>query len=112
MLQEIKQINQKRIPRITSPELCFECGAGNPDYLRCELCETKHQQLVAELELRPKPPIKKKPKPKLIPIKKKMQGVMVTTWYEKEDLILMGIPIPEEYKENEKNEGNEEKENK
>ncbi len=87
--------------------LCVQCNsvAVEVEFTRCHDCNQKHQELVAKLDARPKPA--KAVKQGLIPIvtKKKVtypdgeiREINFTTWYERAELILWNIPIPDEYK--------------
>jgi len=63
------------------------------EFTRCPPCEAKHQELVKELNARPR--IKeKKVKEELFPIKEIKGGIEVTTWIDRTDAANMGIKLP------------------
>ena len=70
---------------------CTDCGKGNEDFLRCELCEAKHREIVAKFPTRPK---NEKFREKLYPFYSIKQGIKCADWYSEEDLRILGIPIP------------------
>ena len=84
-----------KVSLTTSPDKCFQCGSGNEDYLRCETCEAKHQEIVAKFETRPKVKTEKV-REKFYPFYSVKGGVKFTDWYSEEDLRVLGIPIPKE----------------
>ena len=85
----------KITPRTTTPELCYQCGSGNEDNLRCGSCEAKHQELVVKLDSRPREKVEKI-REKEYPFYSVKGGVQFTDWYTAEDLRTLGIPIPKE----------------
>ena len=93
-VQEVKP-EPTKIIKTTTPELCYQCGSGNEDNLRCGSCEAKHQELVVKLDSRPREKVEKV-REKEYPFYSVKGGVQFTDWYTAEDLRTLGIPIPKE----------------
>ncbi len=74
---------------------CYKCNSVQvaEEYQRCPSCEKSHQELVRQLDARPRVK-EKKVREKLYPIKEMKQGIQVTTWIDKSDAINMGIKLP------------------
>ena len=73
---------------------CIQCNKVevSEEYTRCESCSTSHQQLVKQLDSRPKV-IEKKVKEELFSIKRMRGGIECVDWISREDAINMGIKV-------------------
>ena len=73
---------------------CYKCGAQEvpEEFQRCPTCETSHQQLVKQLDSRPRT-IEKKVKEQLFPIIRMRGGIQCTDWIDREDAAAMGIKV-------------------
>lgn len=76
---------------------CYQCNSVRveEEYQRCPACQKKHEELAAKLDARPKTHVPKV-KEKLYPIREVKQGIQVTTWLSREDLIANGMKVPDE----------------
>lgn len=75
---------------------CYKCKQVSvpEEFTRCPSCETAHKALAQQLDSRPKV-IEKKPKEKLYAIKQMKNGVLVTTYIDRNDAFNMGIKVEE-----------------
>ena len=64
------------------------------EYQRCLNCETKHKELCAKLDARPRQKVEKV-REQLYPIKEVRDGVEKTMWIDKESARIMGVKLPE-----------------
>ena len=73
---------------------CYKCNSApvSEEFTRCSVCETSHQQLVKQLDSRPRT-IEKKVKEELFPIKRMRGGIQCTDWIDREDAAAMGIKV-------------------
>ena len=73
---------------------CYKCNSApvSEEFTRCVSCETSHQQLVKQLDSRPRT-IVKKIKEELFPIKKMRGGIQCTDWIDRNDAMAMGIKV-------------------
>ena len=73
---------------------CYKCNAVEvqEEFQRCPPCETSHQQLVKQLDSRPRT-IEKKVKEQLFPIIRMRGGIQCTDWIDREDAAAMGIKV-------------------
>ena len=71
---------------------CYKCGKSEvaEEFTRCSPCEAAHKALCAELDARPKNHIKPV-KEELMAIKEVKQGILVTTYIDRQDAANMGI---------------------
>lgn len=74
--------------------LCFKCNSVEvqEEFQRCPSCEVSHQELVKQLDSRPKIQ-EKKVKEKLYPVKEMKGGVQVTTWVDAETAQINGMKV-------------------
>lgn len=76
-------------------QTCYTCKRVEvaEEFDRCKDCEVAHKNLVAQLDARPKTK-EKKVHEELFPIKEIKQGIQVTTYMSREDLINNGMKVP------------------
>jgi len=75
---------------------CYKCNETEvaKEFERCPPCQAEHIKLCAKLDARPKNHIKPV-KEELFPIKEMKQGIMVTTYIDRNDAANMGIKLPQ-----------------
>ena len=71
---------------------CYKCNSVDvqEEFERCPPCEQQHKELCAKLDAKPKQHIEKV-KVELMAIKETKQGILVTTYIDREDARNMGI---------------------
>ena len=74
--------------------ICFACNINEvaEEFERCPACEVSHKALCAKLDAKPRTK-EKKVKETLYPIKEMKNGILVTTWIDRNDAAIMGIKI-------------------